>query len=120
MDEIGCSWLEKFRKDPEIKGAKPEAIELFAVKISNLIRKGHIVDHVRFYWTSGTQSGDRYHRSGKGPHFRAVMEIDGKDNRFWFYDSGWPPPQGRNGWQNTTKQQNSHKKWKEEWLGDQR
>ena len=115
MDGIAQSYMVKFFDDPELKGIHPQAARLFGIKISNLIKKGHTVGNVRFYWTEGSQC-----RPDRGPYLRAAMDIDGKLNRFWFYL--WASPFGKCicEWQNTTKQRKSHKKWKEEWLGDQR
>jgi hypothetical protein len=114
MDGIAYSWLEKFLGDRDLKGAPHEAARLFAVKVSNLIRKGHTVGDIKFYWTEGSQC-----RPDRGPYLRAVMKIDGEVNRFWYYQ-WFPVPLGRPVWQNTTKQYKSYKKHKEEWLGDQR
>lgn len=39
MDNIAEFWLEKFKNDLELKGVSTEPKRLFAVKISNLIKK---------------------------------------------------------------------------------
>ena len=113
MDNVASFYFTKFLKDPELKGVYPGAARLFAIKVSNLLKKGHKIntDGIKFYWTSGTQC-----RPHRGPYLRAMMEIDGKLNRFWFYF--WPSPFGKIicNWQNTTKQRESAKKAKEEWL----
>lgn len=113
MDNAASFLMGKFLKDPEFKGVHPQAARLFGIKISNLTKKGSKVDvdSVRFYWTKGSQC-----RPDRGPYLRAMMKVDGKLNRFWFYF--WLSPFGKCvcSWQNTTKQYESHKKWKEGWL----
>lgn len=95
LDEIGDSLSRRFHRDPILKGANPEAIRLFVVKILNLLKEGHTVSNISFYWTPGI----RYKR-GSSPNLRAMMAIDGKSNRFWF-EPGWMGHNTR--WHNTTK-----------------
>ena len=88
MDNVASFYFRKFLDDPELEGMYPEAARLFAVKVSNLLKKEHKVDSIRFYWTEGSQC-----RPDRGPYLRAMMKIDGKLNRFWFYF--WPSPFGK-------------------------
>ena len=103
MDGIAASYLKKFYEDPMVRCTHPQAAKLFAIKVSNLIKKGHKVEAIDFYWTHGSQS-----KPDRGPYLRASMLIDGKLNRFWFYcfESSFG---GKYSWQNTTKQRESRR-----------
>jgi len=94
MDEIRHSLLERFHKDPILKEADPKAITSFVVKILNLLREGHTVNNISFYWTRGIR-----YKPGSSPNLRATMDIDGKSNRFWFN-----PDLYHARWHNTSKE----------------